>query len=163
MDVVSRPDDAARQFADAPPDYECPFCAVVQGEDRPPWTMQSDVVYRDAATTAWVSGRWWENNPGHVLVIPNRHVENIFGIERDLGGAIHETARLVALAMKAAYRCDGISTRQHNGQGADQEVWHYHLHVFPRYVGDDLYRSEARLVPSEERAPCADRLRAALP
>ena len=147
----------------APTGYECPFCAIVRREELPaPWTVDSDVVHRDDATTAWVNVRWWENNPGSVVVVPNRHVENIFTLDRELAGHVHETARRVALALKREYRCDGVSTRQHNEPGADQEVWHYHLHVFPRYVGDGLYGSPARLTTAEERLPYADRLRAAL-
>lgn len=146
----------------APPDYDCQFCAFVRGEERPPWTLLEDVVWRDHDTTAWMNPRWWEHNPGNVLVIPNRHVENIFELDGPGAAALHETARRIAFAMTAAYECEGVSTRQHNGPGAGQEVWHYHLHVFPRYAGDGLYGASARLTTPEERAPVADRLRAAL-
>jgi histidine triad (HIT) family protein len=146
----------------APLDYECPFCAVVRGEERPPWTFRDDVVWRDDASTAWVNGRWWANNPGNVVVVPNRHVENIYELDRELGADVHETVRRIALAMKEAYGCAGVSTRQHNEPAGDQEVWHYHVHVFPRWEGDDLYRSPYRLTSAEERRPYAERLRAAL-
>jgi histidine triad (HIT) family protein len=147
----------------APEGYDCPFCAVVRGEDRPPpGTQQSDIVHRSRSTTAWINTRWWANNEGHVLVVPNVHVENIFELTRDQAGDIHETAQTVALAMKLAYGCGGISTRQHNEPGADQEVWHYHLHVFPRYEGDDLYASPYRETNADERRPYARRLREAL-
>jgi histidine triad (HIT) family protein len=68
--------------------------------------------------------------------------------------------------MKAAYHCDGISTRQHNEPAGNQDVWHYHLHVFPRYTDDQLYLNDpaalrARM-PADERAGYAQRLRAAL-
>ena len=147
----------------APEGYDCPFCAVIRGEDRnPPGTQQSDVVLRSLATTAWINTRWWANNVGHVLVVPNRHVENIYELTGEQAGDIHETARAVALAMKNAYDCDGISTRQHNEPGADQEVWHYHLHVFPRYKGDNLYGSPFWETTVGERRPYALRLRDAL-
>jgi histidine triad (HIT) family protein len=147
----------------APDDYDCPFCAVVRGESRkPPGTQQHDVVLRTSSTTAWISKRWWANNPGHVIVVPNLHVENMYELSRDLAGDIHESARRVALALKAAYGCDGISTRQHNEPAGSQEVWHYHLHAFPRYEGDDLYGSPCRETTPEERRPYAERLRAEL-
>jgi histidine triad (HIT) family protein len=146
----------------APPDYDCPFCAFVRGEERPPWNLLADVVWQDDETTGWMNPRWWENNPGNALVVPNRHVENIFELELADAAAVHETARRIALAMLAAYGCEGVSTRQHNGPGADQEVWHYHLHVFPRYRGDELYGSGARMTEPRERQPYAERLRAAL-
>jgi histidine triad (HIT) family protein len=146
----------------APPDYDCPFCAFVRGEDRPPWNLRQDIVWQDDETTAWMNPRWWENNPGNVLVIPNRHVESIFELDGPLAGAVHETARRIASGMMDAYGCEGISTRQHNGPGADQEVWHYHLHVFPRHRGDGLYGADARMTEPHERQPYAERLRAAL-
>jgi histidine triad (HIT) family protein len=147
----------------APADYDCPFCAVVRGEERaPPGTQQADVVFRSPTTTAWIGTRWWVNNVGHVLVVPNAHVEDMYELSRDQAGDIHESARAVALAIKRAYGCDGISTRQHNEPGADQEVWHYHLHVFPRWHGDGLYGSRARLTTREEREPYAERLRRSL-
>ena len=149
-------------YTHAPPEYECPFCAIVAGEDNPPWTLQSDVVHRDETTTAWVNRRWWANNPGAVVVVPNRHVENMYELERELAGDVHETARRIALAMKDAFSCDGVSTRQHNEPAGQQEVWHYHLHVFPRYEGDDLYGSTPRMTSVEERAPYAEALRARL-
>jgi histidine triad (HIT) family protein len=144
----------------APEGYDCPFCAIVRGDDRePPWTQQDDVVLRSPTTTAWISTRWWANNAGHVIVVPNPHVENMYELSRDLAGDIHETACAVALALKTAHGCDGISTRQHNGPGADQDVWHYHLHVFPRYAGDGLYGSPWRETTPEERVPYGRQLR----
>jgi histidine triad (HIT) family protein len=159
---ASAADVVGAVYAHAPPGYECPFCAMVRGEDNEPWSTQADVVHRDATTTAWVNGRWWVNNPGAVIVVPNAHVENLYGIDRELAGDIHETARRIALAMRAAFACEGTSTRQHNEPGGMQEVWHYHLHVFPRWVGDDLYRAEARLTTQAERAPYVAALREAL-
>jgi histidine triad (HIT) family protein len=57
------------------------------------------------------------------------------------------------------YGCPGISTRQHNGPEGNQDVWHYHLHVFPRYAKNDLYGKPFRLATQAERAVYADRLR----
>ena len=146
----------------APPGYDCPFCAVARGEERPPWTFRDDVVWRDGACTAWVNRRWWANNPGNVVLVPNRHVENIYEVDRELAADVHDTGRRIALAMKEAYGCGGVSTRQHHEPAGDQEVWHYHLHVFPRWEGDDLYRSEHRLTTRDERRPYTERLRAVL-
>jgi histidine triad (HIT) family protein len=86
----------------------------------------------------------------------------MYALSREVAGDVHETARLVALAMRDAFACDGISTRQHNEHGADQEVWHYHLHVFPRFSGDGLYGSDARLTTPAEREPYVRALRDAL-
>ena len=99
-------------YKHAPDGYDCPFCAMVRGDDNEPWCTQADVVHRDPKTTAWVNGRWWLNNPGGVIVVPNEHVENLYGLDRELAGDIHETARRIALAMRRAFRCEGTSTRQ---------------------------------------------------
>jgi histidine triad (HIT) family protein len=149
-------------YRHAPPGYECPFCAVARGGEQAPWVLRSDVVHADDDTTAWINRRWWVNNPGAVIVVPNLHVENMYELAAGAAGRIHETARAVALAMKDAYGCHGVSTRQHNEPGAQQEVWHYHLHVFPRWAGDDLYGSAHRLTTPEERLPYAERLRRSL-
>lgn len=146
----------------APPGYVCPFCAIVRGGWGDLLTVPSDVVSRTEATTAWIGSRWWERNPGHVIVVPNEHVENMYALRRELAADVNETARLMALAMKAAYGCDGISTRQHNEPAGNQEIWHYHLHVFPRYLGDDLYGSRWRDTTPAERQPFAAKLREVL-
>jgi len=146
-----------------PADYRCPFCRVVAGEDdEVSWTKQSDVVYRDDVVTAFINASFWPGNPGPVLVVPNAHYENIYDIPDDLLGAVQVTGKRMALALKAAYGCDGTSFRQHNEPAGNQDVWHYHLHVFPRYHGDDLYRQRKRITTPAERVPYAEKLRAAL-
>jgi histidine triad (HIT) family protein len=93
---------------------------------------------------------------------PEPPVENIFEVDGELAAAIHSTARRIAGAMTQAYPCEGVTTRQNNGPGADQEIWHYHLHVFPRHRGDGFKAASTRMTTPEERRPYAERLRAAL-
>lgn len=147
----------------APAIYICPFCLVVAGiENEHVLTVQADIVQRTPTVTAFIASSQWPRNQGHVVVIPNDHIENMYTLPRELAADIHETARLVALAMKLAYECDGISTRQHNEPHGDQEVWHYHLHVFPRWQGDNLYGSNKASMPASDRASYAEQLREAL-
>jgi histidine triad (HIT) family protein len=147
----------------APKNYACPFCLVVQGVvNEHVLSRQTDVVYRDGEVLALVSSHQSPNTSGHVLVIPTAHHENLYELPLDLATRIHELARAVALAMKRTFACDGISTYQHNEPAGNQDVWHYHLHVFPRYVGDDLYNTQRALMPVEDRAVYAEKLRAAL-
>jgi histidine triad (HIT) family protein len=143
--------------------YECPLCAVIAG-DETEWTGQADVVHRDDETTAFVCPKWWAAAPAHVLVVPNEHYENIYSIPEASLSAVYTTAKLVAAGIRSAYGCDGTSMRQHNEPGGGQDVWHFHVHVFPRRVDDHLYErdAEARFTSAEERAPYAERLRAAL-
>ena len=145
-----------------PPGYDCPFCRIVQGEDVVGGTVQPDVFYRTDDVTAFICLTWWVNTPGHAIVIPNHHVENIYDLLPEIAAPVHEAARQVAIALKQVYRCDGISLRQHNEPAGCQDVWHYHLHVFPRYTGDQLYErhAEYRLTTPQERLPYAEKLRA---
>jgi histidine triad (HIT) family protein len=147
----------------APVDYECPFCLAVAGrETERMLTRQQDIVYRDQAVTAFIASHWWPNNSGHVLIIPNAHYENIYDLPLELGGAIHSVAQQIAIAFKTSYHCDGVSTRQHNESAGNQEVWHYHLHIFPRYTGDNLYAESRILTTPDQRWPYAEKLRKAL-
>jgi histidine triad (HIT) family protein len=146
-----------------PETYTCPFCATVQRiEGDNPWTKLADIVLQTEAVTAFISPRWWPNNPGHVLIVPNEHYENVYVIPDDLLAQVQLAGKRIALAMKQGYDCAGTSFRQHNEPSGNQEVWHYHLHVFPRYPGDDLYRLNGRLTSPEERKPYAETLRRCL-
>lgn len=137
-----------------PDDYVCPFCRIANGEQQ-----QSEIVYQDAEVLCFESRDWWPNNPGHVLVVPTEHFENLYELPFRYSDRIHRLARLVAIAFKEVYGCAGVSTRQHNEPAGNQEVWHYHLHVFPRYVDDQLYVSRKREAPLEERLHHAGLLR----
>ncbi len=150
------------EYSHQPPEYHCPFCQVAGGGDCPDnYTKQSDVVYRDDTLTAFIASHWWTANAGHVLVVPNEHAENVYLVPDHVLAAVQIMGKRVALALKAAYDCGGTSFRQHNEPAGNQDVWHYHLHVFPRYRGDDLYgrNVERRTTTPAERQPYADKLR----
>jgi histidine triad (HIT) family protein len=150
-------------FNHAPAGYLCPFCALARGGGDAV-SDQEDIVFQDNRITAFIAARWWPNNLGHVIVIPNEHFEQLYDLPSEYGHAIHDVAREMALALKQVYTCDGISTRQHNEPAGGQDVWHYHLHVFPRYAGDDLYRSAPLpgFAPAAHRHAYAARLRSYL-
>jgi len=63
--------------------------------------------------------------------------------------------------MKSSYKCDGISMRQHNEPAGNQDIWHYHLQVFPRYEGDNLYlkHNEKMKTDANERLPYVNKLK----
>lgn len=142
---------------------DCAFCRIASG-GRSQNTTPDDVVYRDDLTTAFIGAKWWVNNPGHVLVVPNAHFENLYDVSDDVLGATYATVRRVALAMKSAYGCKGISTRQHNEAAGNQDMFHLHVHVFPRWRDDELYEHhrETSWPSSEEKLAYAEKLRAVL-
>jgi histidine triad (HIT) family protein len=147
----------------APTGYECPFCRLLRGVDDE-LNTQDDIVWADERTTAFISPKWWPANQGHVIVIPNTHAENLHDIAEEDLCAVTATTKRIALALKQAYGCDGISTRQHNEPAGNQDVWHLHVHVFPRWEGDGLYErhDEARWASPGERSLYAKKLRTAL-
>lgn len=144
---------SARQvmYNHEPAEYTCPFCYISNQLHLPD---NAGVFYSDPYLFAIVSKHWWPNNPGHVLIVPRAHIENIYELPFHLSDKIHRFAKYAALALKAVYKCDGISTRQHNEPAGNQDVWHYHLHVFPRYTNDQLYLSRKM-----SAAPLPERLR----
>jgi histidine triad (HIT) family protein len=143
----------------APPEYICPFCLLVQGkEDIQSPLKQTDIVLQTADVTAFMATRKYPNNQGHVLVIPKEHFENIFDLPLELAPKIHSLSRDIAVAMKAEYQCDGILIRQHNEPAGDQNIWHYHLHVIPRYQNDDFHNAQKVPFEADERARYAQKL-----
>ncbi|MFF0609197.1 HIT family protein [Nocardia tengchongensis] len=95
-----------------------------------------------------------------MLVILNVHYENIFDPPPEFGHAVHDVVRQVALAMRPIYGCDGVFTRQHDEPAGRQDVWRHHVHVLPRYHGDDLYApARCRAMPLSNSGRSTDRLR----
>ncbi|GIF00776.1 hypothetical protein Ari01nite_82400 [Paractinoplanes rishiriensis] len=94
--------------------------------------------------------------------MPNGHVENLYDLPAVQGHAVHDLVKEVAVAIRSTYGCDGTSVRQHNEPAGNQDAWHHHVHVFPRYAGDNLYGSRPypEFVSEAERLPYAERLRA---
>ncbi len=80
---------------------------------------------------------------GHVLVLPKSPAENIFDLEPAMAAAVIQVGQQAARAVRQAFNSDGVTLMQFNGPIAGQTVFHFHLHVIPRYAGQPL-RSHAR-------------------
>lgn len=146
-----------------PDDYSCPFCRLQQGifDER---NLPSDVVAVTERAFARIAPKWWPGNAGAVLVIPRAHVENIYALSSEDGYAVWELAQRIAVGFRSAYGCEGTSIRQHNEPAGGQDVWHLHMHVFPRYEDDDLYQrhEQSRWAAPDDREPYALKLRETL-
>ncbi len=140
--------------------YQCPLCVVAKGGETD-LNKKSDIIFEDEDIVAYTSPKWWVNNPGNIMIIPRKHIENVYDIEDELLSKIYVLGKKVALGMKAVYDCDGVSFRQHNEPAGGQDVWHFHLHVFPRWKNDDLYlnHKNTRYTSVEERVPYAQKLK----
>jgi histidine triad (HIT) family protein len=144
----------------APAGYECPFCHLAA--TPPNLAPESAIILIEPRIFAFVPLHHYAGIRGNCLVAPRAHFENVLDIPDDLGDDFFRATRLIANAMQDAFGCEGISTRQHNGPAGGQDVWHFHLHVFPRFRDDGLYGGDRALYETAERLEAADRLRGAL-
>lgn len=110
----------------------CPFCAIAAGE------AQASVVVDDGNILAFMDQR--QAVTGHVLVIPRRHVRDIYALSPAEASAVMQVAVRVAGALRAAFDPPGMNLWQSNGEAGGQEVNHFHLHVHPRRPGDGLFQ-----------------------
>lgn len=123
----------------APDGYKCPICLGVEGiESEDTLLKQADLVFKDDLVSVFVNSFWIDTVKGHVIVVPNGHYENLYDLPKEIGYRVFEISQKIAKAMKVAYKCDGITTRQNNEPAGNQHAFHFHLHIFPRYDGDSF-------------------------
>jgi histidine triad (HIT) family protein len=107
----------------------CIFCEIVDG------TAQASVVYRDDRSVAFMDTR--PVTAGHLLVVPLAHAASLADLDPMVGGHLFAVARRLAAAIRrSGLKADGINFFLADGEAAGQEVFHVHLHVFPRFDGD---------------------------
>ena len=99
---------------------------------------------------------------GHALVIPKCAAENIFELDPAFASAVMHPGQRVAHSLREVFTADGITLMQFNGSEAGQTVFHFHLHVIPRYAGKPLRRHGRGFANPAQLAEQAARLRAAL-
>jgi len=125
----------------APPNYLSPFCLLSDGiTNEFVESRKSDIVYSDDLVMALISSRQFIGTPheGQVLIVPKKQFENIFDLPSEYLYRIAEVSKKVATGMKQAYKCDGITIWQNNGPSVNQTVWHYHVHIIPRFNNDNF-------------------------
>ena len=136
-------------------DAPCWVCAVRDGSAQAYRALETSDVLVLASPVSW--------NPGHTLVVPRRHVRDVYTLPEALAGPILTTASRVARAAKRAFSADGFTLRQHNDVAGGQDVFHFHLHVVPRVTDDtERFAAPPRLISFEEQQQVAERLRGAL-
>ena len=144
----------------APQSYSCPFCEI---ESHLLEQRDSDaVVFENSSVFALIPLHYYSAIHGNVIIVPRQHHENIFDLPVSFGADIFSATRILGRAMLRAFKCQGISSRQHNGPAGDQDIWHYHLHLFPRFYADGLYGGLKSQYSLERRKELASQLRHAL-
>lgn len=110
-------------------DPHCIFCKIVAGE-APATILHEDdtvIVFLDINPVT----------PGHLMVVPRAHLPALADIDPQTGGHMFNIAQRMAASLReSGVRCDGVNLFYADGEAAFQEVFHAHLHVFPRYDGD---------------------------
>jgi histidine triad (HIT) family protein len=111
-------------------DDDCIFCKIAAGE------LDAQIVAEDEHTVSFMDINPWTR--GHALVIPRRHSRNLYEIgEEDLDRTMQGAKRL-ALMMRDRLGCDGVNLLNSCEPAAWQTVFHFHVHVIPRYEDDPL-------------------------
>ena len=122
--------------------------------------MPAHKVYEDEQTLAFLDVM--PQAPGHTLVIPKSAAENIFDLEPAAGAAVIRTTQKIAYAVREAFSADGIMLNQFNGPAAGQTVFHFHIHVIPRFDGLPLRGHSGAMEDSKILADHAEKIKAAL-
>lgn len=107
---------------------DCIFCKLANGE-IPTRTLYEDDLFRVIM----------DANPataGHALILPKEHADNLFDLPDETAGKAMILAKKIAGKISEVLSCDGYNIVQNNGEVAGQSVFHFHLHLIPRYKGD---------------------------
>ena len=109
---------------------DCIFCKIANGE-IPSATLYEDEDFRVILDLGPAS-------KGHALILPKAHAANIYEISDDMAAKAMILAKKMATKMTEALKCDGFNIVQNNGEPAGQTVFHFHMHLIPRYEGDQV-------------------------
>lgn len=107
---------------------DCIFCKIANGEIPSKTIFENDKfrIFFDLGPAT----------KGHALLVPKEHFDNLFVMDDEFGREVIPTAKKVATAMKEVLGADGFNLVQNNGEEAGQSVFHFHMHLIPRYKND---------------------------
>lgn len=146
----------------APDNYVCPICLGINREkSTATLIVPTDIIFQNKLASIIIGSFGIGTHPGHVLIVPNQHYENIFDIPIAELSAINSLSQHVAHALKQVLQAEGITILQNNEPAGGQHAFHYHMHIFPRFAGDQLHErmSDKQLVPEQSRQQLTDELK----
>lgn len=127
---------------------DCVFCGILAGE------VPVSKIYEDENCLAFLDIQ--PVNSGHTLVVPKRHAAHLAELDAEIGGKLFSAGMRIAAALRqASLRCEGVNFHLADGEAAGQEVFHVHLHVFPRFEGDGF---GLRFGPAYKQLPARSEL-----
>lgn len=109
---------------------DCIFCKIAAGE------IPSSCVYEDEDFKAIL-----DISPaakGHVIIIPKNHADNIFDLTKEEAAKVFVIASNIGKVLMDELNCDGLNVLQNNGAAAGQTVFHFHMHLIPRFRSDNV-------------------------
>jgi histidine triad (HIT) family protein len=106
----------------------CIFCKIIAG-DIPAATVYEDDMFKAIMDISPAA-------KGHVIILPKKHYANLFELEEETAARVIPVAKKIAAAIMDELSCDGINLLQNNGEAAGQTVFHFHMHLIPRYEKD---------------------------
>ena len=109
----------------------CIFCKIANGE-IPSATLYEDEDFRVILDLGPAS-------KGHALILPKSHAANIYELQDETAGKAMILAKKMATKLRDGLNCDGFNIVQNNGEIAGQTVFHFHMHLIPRYEGDNQH------------------------
>jgi len=107
----------------------CIFCKIIKGE------IPSYTVYEDDSFKVVLDR--FPASKGHMLVLPKKHIENIFELDEKYEEDLMKVVKKMCKLVKEKLNPSGINILQNNGKAAGQTVFHYHVHIIPRYEKDE--------------------------
>lgn len=107
---------------------DCIFCKLANGEiaSRSIYEDEDFRVILDAAPAT----------RGHALILPKEHADNLYQLPEEMAGRAFILAKKMAVSMTESLGCQGFNIVQNNGEVAGQTVFHFHIHLLPRYTDD---------------------------
>ena len=109
---------------------DCIFCKLANG------VIPTNSLYEDDVVKVIFDAG--PASSGHVLILPKEHFDNVYALDDDTAAHVFQVAVKVAKALKEGLNLEGLNIVQNNGEIAGQTVFHFHLHMIPRYKGDEV-------------------------
>lgn len=111
-------------------DDNCIFCKLANKD------IPTNIIYEDDRFSVILDAS--PATKGHALILPKNHAANIYELPDEDASAVFVLAKKLATKMTKILHCDGFNIVQNNGEVAGQTVFHFHMHLIPRYKGDNV-------------------------